>query len=189
MDTAIIKSDCLRPPFGGFVPGERGFKFSVEIDIDIQIQVDVLARLGFGLGRGGCVRLRADCSQLLCWRLVGDHSLPDSWAGAPLLRVFSDVRGPVLMEREGQCIFIGYPMDYKGWHFWNPQTCQEIVSDGAVFRESVLDPLHTAIPASPEPPAAAFTPPEPAQEEDVSLAISSESREWRTNLGSDRAAE
>jgi len=35
-----------------------------------------------------------------------------------------------------QCILIGYPTEYKGWRFWNPQTRKEIISDSAVFRES-----------------------------------------------------
>ena len=37
-----------------------------------------------------------------------------------------------------QCVLIGYPVDYKGWRFWDPSARKEIVSDSAVFRESVF---------------------------------------------------
>jgi len=37
-----------------------------------------------------------------------------------------------------QCVLIGYPVDYKGWRFWDPKTKSEIISDSAVFRESVF---------------------------------------------------
>ena len=40
-----------------------------------------------------------------------------------------------------QCILIGYPNDYKGWRFWDPRTCCEVVSDSAVFHKSVY-PFH-----------------------------------------------
>ena len=33
--------------------------------------------------------------------------------------------------------FTGYPPDYKGWRFWDPRAHKEVVSDSAVFRESV----------------------------------------------------
>ena len=36
-----------------------------------------------------------------------------------------------------QCILIGYPVDYKGWQFWDPKACKEIVSDSVVFWESI----------------------------------------------------
>jgi len=34
-----------------------------------------------------------------------------------------------LLPHAAQCIFIGYPTDYKGWRFWVPQARQEIVTD------------------------------------------------------------
>ena len=37
-----------------------------------------------------------------------------------------------------QCILIGYPVDYKGWHFWDPIAKKEVISDSAVFWESVF---------------------------------------------------
>ena len=37
-----------------------------------------------------------------------------------------------------QCILIGYPVDYKGWRFWDPEARKEIVSDSTVFWESVF---------------------------------------------------
>jgi hypothetical protein len=29
---------------------------------------------------------------------------------------------PALTPHAAQCVLIGYPVDYKGWRFWNPQT-------------------------------------------------------------------
>ena len=37
-----------------------------------------------------------------------------------------------------QCIFISYPTDYKGWRFWNRQTCREVIMDSAVFCKSIF---------------------------------------------------
>jgi transposase InsO family protein len=48
---------------------------------------------------------------------------------------------PALLLHAAQCIFIGYPVDYKGWKFWDPQVRKEIISDSAVFQESVF-PFH-----------------------------------------------
>ena len=48
---------------------------------------------------------------------------------------------PALAPHAAQCVVIGYPSDYKGWRFWNLSTQREIVSDSAVFRESVF-PFH-----------------------------------------------
>jgi len=72
-----------------------------------------------------------------------------------------------LLPHAAQCIFIGYPIDYKGWRFWNPSTQKEIISDSAVFRESVfpfrktgLSAIDRSIDLSPptEVPAASSTP-------------------------------
>jgi transposase InsO family protein len=46
-----------------------------------------------------------------------------------------------LLPHATQCILIGYPSDYKGWKFWDPAACKEIISDSAVFRESIF-PFH-----------------------------------------------
>ena len=48
-----------------------------------------------------------------------------------------DQRG-VFESHAAQCILIGYPIDYKGWRFWDPEARKEIISDSAVFRESVF---------------------------------------------------
>ncbi|PAV20599.1 hypothetical protein PNOK_0322600 [Pyrrhoderma noxium] len=33
------------------------------------------------------------------------------------------------------CVFIGYPSDFKGWRFFNPDTRKEVISNSAVFDE------------------------------------------------------
>ena len=43
-----------------------------------------------------------------------------------------------LLPHAAQCIFVGYPTDYKGWRFYNPATRKEIISDSAVFHESIF---------------------------------------------------
>ena len=43
-----------------------------------------------------------------------------------------------LLPHMAQCIFISYPTNYKGWHFYNPATQKEIISDSAVFCKSVF---------------------------------------------------
>ena len=45
---------------------------------------------------------------------------------------------PALAPHAEQCVFLGYPPDYKGWKFWCPRSRKEIISDSAVFRESVF---------------------------------------------------
>jgi len=45
---------------------------------------------------------------------------------------------PLLTSHTAQCILIGYPKDYKAWKFWDPQTRREIISDSAVFCESIF---------------------------------------------------
>jgi hypothetical protein len=37
-----------------------------------------------------------------------------------------------------QCVLIGYPNNYKVWCFWDPKVQREIVSDSAIFHESVF---------------------------------------------------
>ena len=75
----------------------------------------------------------------------------------------------MLLPHAAQCIFISYPTDYKAWHFWNPATHKEIISDSAVFCESVFPfrkPGLSAVDRSidPSPPIEATTPPSPAPE-------------------------
>ncbi|CAG8681828.1 11691_t:CDS:1, partial [Acaulospora colombiana] len=72
-----------------------------------------------------------------------------------------------------RCVFIGYPIDYKGWRFLDLKTRREFISDSAVFDEDQLPGLtHTDIPfpspssttntSNPTTPAAAlYLPPPP----------------------------
>jgi hypothetical protein len=46
-----------------------------------------------------------------------------------------------LLPHATQCILIGYLSDYKGWKFWDPAACKEIISDSAVFHKSIF-PFH-----------------------------------------------
>ena len=72
-----------------------------------------------------------------------------------------------------QCVLIGYPTDYKGWRFWDPQMHKAVVSDSTVFCESVfpfqkpglsgidtsvdpIPPVNAATPDPPGPPAILF---------------------------------
>jgi len=60
-----------------------------------------------------------------------------------------------------QCVFIGYPDDYKGWRFWDPSARRAIISDSAVFRESVYPlrpPGLSAIDRRIDPSPPTFTP-------------------------------
>ena len=68
---------------------------------------------------------------------------------------------PALASHAAQCIFVGYPRDYKGWLFWNPVTRREIVSDSAIFRESVFPYRKTGLSGldlsvDPSPPTGNF---------------------------------
>ena len=50
-----------------------------------------------------------------------------------------------------QCVLIGYPTDYKGWHFWDPTAHKEVVSNSAVFWESIFPHRQPGLsPAVPE---------------------------------------
>jgi hypothetical protein len=74
-----------------------------------------------------------------------------------------------LLPHAAQCIFIGYPTDYKGWRFWDPKTRKEVISDSAVFRESVFPfrkPGLSAVDKSvdPSPPAEVSAPSPPTPE-------------------------
>ena len=40
-----------------------------------------------------------------------------------------------LQSHTEKCIFIGYPVDYKAWRFWNPVTQKEVISNTAEFDE------------------------------------------------------
>ena len=69
----------------------------------------------------------------------------------------------VLLLLVAQCIFISYPTDYKAWHFWDLAACKEIISDSAVFHESVFPfrkPSLSAVDRSvdPSPPIEITTP-------------------------------
>src|ERR1700694_3802540 len=48
-----------------------------------------------------------------------------------------DKRRPFEPKSE-KCIFIGYPLDYKGWKCYNPVTKRAIISRDVIFEESLL---------------------------------------------------
>jgi transposase InsO family protein len=52
-----------------------------------------------------------------------------------------------------KCIFIGYPADYRGWRFWDPDQRRVIVSERADFDERYfpLSRLTDSVPTVPEP--------------------------------------
>jgi len=37
-----------------------------------------------------------------------------------------------------QCILIGYPTNYKGWHFWDPTAHKEVISNSTDFHKSIF---------------------------------------------------
>ncbi|THG94269.1 hypothetical protein EW145_g8174 [Phellinidium pouzarii] len=54
-----------------------------------------------------------------------------------------------------KCVFLGYPAHFKGWTFWNPITCKEVISDSAQFDEHVFPgnsrtPVDLQVPSPPE---------------------------------------
>ncbi|THG93484.1 hypothetical protein EW145_g8363 [Phellinidium pouzarii] len=54
-----------------------------------------------------------------------------------------------------KCVFLGYPAHFKGWTFWNPITCKEVISDSAQFDERVFPgnsrtPVDLQVPSPPE---------------------------------------
>jgi hypothetical protein len=75
---------------------------------------------------------------------------------------------PALAPHAVQCVLIGYPLDYKGWKFWDPLGRKEVISDSAIFCESVfpfrkaslsgLGPSSGSSPLPP-PPVASSLPP------------------------------
>ena len=48
-----------------------------------------------------------------------------------------DQQGPFQLHA-AQCVLVGYPVNYKGWQFWNPATKKEVISDSTVFHKSVF---------------------------------------------------
>jgi hypothetical protein len=63
-----------------------------------------------------------------------------------------------LSSHTQKCIFIGYPPEFKAWHFWNPETKKEIVSNHAQFDERYFpgmsrDPLDWPSSAEDLPPS------------------------------------
>jgi hypothetical protein len=73
-----------------------------------------------------------------------------------------------LLPHVAQCIFIGYPTDYKGWCFWDPKMQKEVISDSMVFRKSVfpfrkpgLSAVDKSVDLSPPAEVSALSPPTP----------------------------
>lgn len=56
------------------------------------------------------------------------------------MHVQKEKRGALGSHME-KCIFIGYPVDYKSWKFYNPATKKVVISERAVFDERVLPGL------------------------------------------------
>ena len=56
-----------------------------------------------------------------------------------------------LQAHTQKCIFIGYPSEYKGWLFYNPDTKKTIISNNAEFDERLFPGLSqqsSSIPSS-----------------------------------------
>lgn len=62
------------------------------------------------------------------------------WGCLAYVHVQKDKRGALGSHME-KCIFIGYPVGYKGWKFYNPATKKVVISERAVFDERVLPGL------------------------------------------------
>ncbi|KAI5116502.1 hypothetical protein M0805_000604 [Coniferiporia weirii] len=59
-----------------------------------------------------------------------------------------------LQSHTMKCVFIGYPADFKGWKFWNPDTKRTIVSNSVVFDEcyhpgTSKSPIDLSVPGDP----------------------------------------
>ena len=62
-----------------------------------------------------------------------------------------------LQPHTKKCIFVGYPPQYKGWKFYNPDTKKFLISSTADFDERVYtgsspQPIDMAIQQQPAPP-------------------------------------
>lgn len=57
-----------------------------------------------------------------------------------------------------KAIFVGYPIQYKGWEFFNPVTKKFILSDCADFDERVFPGLSTCLPEPPAFPPSTISP-------------------------------
>lgn len=60
-----------------------------------------------------------------------------AWGCLAFVHVQKDQRNS-LESHTRKCIFIRYALDYKGWVFWDPEKRTEIISDSAVFFETVF---------------------------------------------------
>ena len=90
-----------------------------------------------------------------------------------------------------KCIFIGYPLRYKGWKFYNPETKKVIICERADFDERYTywgelmksgtpstdsEPeLKSLIPLDDESPSDSDTPPKKVDDEIVNIKEESES--------------
>lgn len=61
-----------------------------------------------------------------------------TWGCEALVHCQKDQRAP-LGAHAKRCVFLGYPVDYKGWLFLDLSTGKEVISDSAVFNESVFN--------------------------------------------------
>ena len=62
------------------------------------------------------------------------------WGCLAYVHVQKDKRGALGSHME-KCIFIGYPVGYKGWKFYNPLTKKVVISEHAVVDERILPEL------------------------------------------------
>jgi hypothetical protein len=87
------------------------------------------------------------------------------WGCAAYVYIQRDKRKS-LQSHMQKCVFVGYPVGYKGWQFYNPVTKKFIISERAVFDERHFPGLSTK---NPMPPFTLFPLTEPSDSETASF--------------------
>ncbi|CAI7775609.1 unnamed protein product, partial [Closterium sp. NIES-53] len=84
---------------------------------------------------------------------VGDASMFRVWGSRAFVR---DTSADKLSSRTIPCVFLGFPPDAPGWHFYHPTSCRVLSSQDVTFDESV--PFYHPFPyrTTPLPPPAAL---------------------------------
>ena len=72
----------------------------------------------------------------------------------------------LLQSHMQKCVFVGYPVGYKGWQFYNPVTKKFIISERAVFDERHFPGLSTK---GPMPSFTLLPPREPSDSDTASF--------------------
>ncbi|CAI6010753.1 unnamed protein product [Closterium sp. NIES-65] len=95
---------------------------------------------------------RPETSPALLWTgKVGDASAFRVWGSRAFVR---DLSADKLSPRAAPSVFLGFPPDAPGWHFYHPTSCRVLSSQDVTFDESVpyyrLFPYRT--PSLPPPP-------------------------------------